>query len=111
MAQPNENILMSLCEMVSYAGGARSSYILAIQEAKEGNSEECEKKFIEGDDLLQKAHDLHYHLVSKDAEDTEKEIPISVFLIHVEDQFMAAETFRVMASEFVDLYRIVNSIK
>lgn len=108
MAQMGEKLLSGLCEMVSYAGGARSSYILAVQAAKECNEEECARRYMEGDELLQKAHDIHYEILSMESAQLEKTFEISIFLVHVEDQFMAAESFRIMAAEFIDLYKLVK---
>lgn len=35
-------------------------------------------------------------------------MPNSAFWVHVEDQMMCAETFRILAQEFIDLYKKVN---
>lgn len=93
-----------LCELISAAGAARSSYISAIQAIKTGEGNPADK-MKEGDDYFEQAHTFHRELLEMESG---SEFKLTMFMVHVEDQLMCAETFRILSQEFIDLY---NKIK
>lgn len=95
-----------LCELISAAGAARSSYIAAIRAAKTGEGDP-DAYMEEGNKYFEQAHDFHHTLLSMEGEG--KEVPVTMFTVHVEDQMMCAETFRILSQEFIDLYRSKNN--
>lgn len=96
--------LEQLCfELISHAGLARSSYIEAIQQAKEGDFTNAEKSMKAGRDQYALGHDVHFDLIRNEAEDEHIEIPL--LLVHAEDQMMSAEAFGIIAGELIDSYR------
>lgn len=99
MTEEMESIL---CELISAAGAARSSYIGAIQAAKTGEGNPA-ALMAEGDKYFEQAHDFHHDLLTKEGEGESQ--PVTLFAVHVEDQMMCAETFRILAQEFIDLYQ------
>lgn len=98
-----EKIEEALCEMISAAGAARSCYISAIAAAKNKEADPDALRE-EGNALFQKAHEYHHELLAM-AADGEEGLPVTMLLVHVEDQLMCAETFRILADEFIGLYK------
>lgn len=90
-------------QLITAAGGAKSNYIGAIQKAKEGLYEEAEALIKEGDELLKKGHEPHVDLIQKEA--AGESVPMSLILMHAEDQMMSTELFKVMAEEMIELYK------
>lgn len=94
-------------QLITAAGGAKSSYIEAVQLAKEGKYEEAEKKIAEGDEMMKQGHLPHVDLIQKEA--AGEAVTMGLILTHAEDQMMSAEVFKVMAEEIIDLYRRLES--
>ncbi|MFI3236717.1 MAG: PTS lactose/cellobiose transporter subunit IIA [Lachnospiraceae bacterium] len=92
-------------EIIAAVGEARSTYIMAIAEAKKGNFTEAEALIEQGSVAYAEGHHKHLDLFGSDvpAEFTSSHI----LLMHAEDQLMAAESFRILASEFIDLYKVI----
>jgi PTS system cellobiose-specific IIA component len=90
-------------QIISTVGTARSMYIEAIQAAKNGNFEGAEELIKEGAVLFTQGHHAHSGLIQQEASGEKTEF--SLLLMHAEDMLMSAETFRILAEEFVDLYK------
>ena len=89
-------------QIISAVGTARSMYIEAIEEAKRGNIEQARKLIAEGEEIFVEGHRAHAQLIQKEA-NGEAVIP-QLLLVHAEDQLMSAEGFKIIATQFVDLY-------
>lgn len=89
--------------IISQAGSSRSSYIEAIRAAKDGRLEEAENLVVAGEEAYVRAHDAHMSLVTKEA--SGEPTTMNLILTHAEDQLMSAESFGILACEFIDLYR------
>ncbi|MFV0552521.1 MAG: PTS lactose/cellobiose transporter subunit IIA [Anaerorhabdus sp.] len=97
-----EGIELIAFQIISAVGTARSYYIEAIQDAKQGNFEEARRKIEEGSSIFVEGHHAHAELIQKEANgelDT-----ITLLLMHAEDQLMSAEAFKIIAEEFIDVY-------
>jgi len=93
-----------LCfQMISAAGTACSMYMEALNAAKTGDFEEAERLIGEGDQLQIQGHTLHAELISQEAGGTD--VPMNLILVHSEDQMMKTEIIKVMAEEFIEMYR------
>ena len=92
-------------EIIASVGGARSCYVEAIQLAKQQKFEEARKQIKEGEALFLSGHKAHASLVQKEANN--ESVEVSLLLVHAEDQLMSAETFKIMAEEFIDLYQVI----
>lgn len=99
----NEEMVTACFQMITYVGTARSCYINAIQCAKEGKFDEAAKLIKEGEDAFVQGHDGHSDLLAKEASGELSET--GILLIHAEDQLMSAEGFRIIAEEFISLYK------
>ena len=89
-----EGLELACFEIISNVGTAKSCYINAIHKAKEGNGHYAE------------GHKAHVEMIQKEA--SGESVETCLLLIHAEDQMMSAETFQVLAGEFIDLCKMIN---
>lgn len=89
-------------QIISAVGTARSMYIEAIEEAKRGNIEQARSLITEGEEIFVDGHKAHASLVQQEAAGTA--VVPQLLLVHAEDQLMSAEGFKIIATQFVDLY-------
>ncbi|MDI9518624.1 MAG: PTS lactose/cellobiose transporter subunit IIA [Bacillota bacterium] len=103
-----EKIELISFQIISTVGTARSMYIEAIQLAKEGKFEEARNKIIAGDDIFADGHRAHASLIQQEA--SGERVEFQLLLMHAEDQLISAEGFKIIASEFIDVYEKMASI-
>ncbi len=94
-------------QIISAVGSARSNYIEAISCARNGEYERAEELIKEGDELFVGGHKAHAELIQQEASGNKTEVQL--LLVHAEDQLMAAESFGVLAKEFIEVYKKVNA--
>ena len=99
-----EGLELTAFEIISAVGTARSSYIESIQKAKEGKFDEAEQLIKEGDEMFVQGHHSHAKLLQVEAENGQGSA-VSLIILHAEDQLMSAEGFKIIALEFIDLYK------
>ncbi|MGB7595522.1 MAG: PTS lactose/cellobiose transporter subunit IIA [Erysipelotrichaceae bacterium] len=90
-------------KIISAVGTARSMYIEAIQEAKRSNFTAAQALMDEGAQLFLQGHAAHAGLIQQEARGEKSEY--SLLLMHAEDLLISAESFRIVAEEFIDLYK------
>jgi len=101
-----ENMDLLSFKIISAVGTARSMYIEAIQEAKRSNFTAAQALMDEGAQLFLQAHTAHAGLIQQEARGDKSEY--SMLFMHAEDLLMSAETFRILADEFIELYKRVG---
>lgn len=104
-----EGLEMLCFQIISNVGAARSSYIEAIQKAKNGDFEEAQKLMESGQEQFMKGHEAHFELLQKEAAGT----PVggSLILVHAEDQLMSAEGFKIIATEMIENYKRIVALE
>ena len=106
MGEVSEQFEMLCFQLITFVGTARTHFINAIQSAKAGNFEEAEKLLKEGDSAFSQGHNGHADLLTMDANG---ELSGGLMLLmHAEDQLMSAENFRILAQEFIELYKKIS---
>ena len=75
----------------------------AIRAAKSGDFDGAEKMIEAGETDFLAGHKAHQQLLTNEASGTAA--PVTLLLAHAEDQLMSAEAFKILAREFIDLYR------
>ena len=90
-------------EIIATVGTAKSMYIGAIKKAKEGDIDGARADVASGTEIFNEGHATHLSLLQQSAVNS-GDIEFSLILIHAEDQLMQAETFRVIAEDFIDVY-------
>ncbi|MBQ7497409.1 MAG: PTS lactose/cellobiose transporter subunit IIA [Selenomonas sp.] len=99
-----EGLELVAFNIISSVGTARSSYIEAIQKAKEGDFEAAEALIKEGDEVFVEGHNAHAGLLQQEAEGGPGST-LSLLILHAEDQLMSAEGFKTIAQEFIEVYK------
>ena len=72
-------------EIIATVGTAKSMYIGA------------------GTEIFNEGHSTHLNMLQQSAIDNSN-VEFSLILLHAEDQLMQAESFRVIAEDFIDVY-------
>ncbi len=98
-----EGLELAAFQIISAVGTARSCYIEAIQKAKKGQFDEAQKLIAEGDDAFNEGHTAHTGLLQNEASGEQQ--GINLLILHAEDQLMSAEGFKIIALEFIDVYK------
>ena len=101
-----EGLELTCFQIISSVGMARSFVIEAIQEAKAGNFEAAEQKINEGNENFTTGHHAHAQLIQQEA--SGEVTQMTLLLTHAEDQLMSAEAFKILAQEFIDLYKEIK---
>ncbi|WP_077616117.1 PTS lactose/cellobiose transporter subunit IIA [Caenibacillus caldisaponilyticus] len=89
-------------QLILHGGNARSSAMMAIQAAKQGNIEEARRLLTEADQSLSEAHGIQTSLIQAEARGEKTEV--ALLLVHAQDHLMNAITVKDLAGELVDLY-------
>lgn len=93
-------------EIISAVGTARSLYIEAIQAAKKGDFTKADELINEGNEAFTQGHHAHAKLIQEEAGGTPT--TMTLLLTHAEDQLMSAEAFKILCSEFIDIYKAIK---
>jgi cellobiose PTS system EIIA component len=101
-----EGIELISFQIISAVGSARSNYIEAISEARNGKYDRAEELIREGEEMFLQGHAAHAKMITEEANGNKTDVQL--LLIHAEDQLMSAEAFGILAKEFVELYKKVN---
>lgn len=89
-------------QIIANVGMAKSMYIDSISKAKEGNFDAAREMIKQGSEAYVEGHNVHLQLLANDAGG--KSVNFSMLLMHAEDQLMGAESFRIIAEDFIDVY-------
>ena len=104
-----EGLELICFKIISAVGTARSMYIEAITLAKQGKINEAKQQIEEGEVIFAGGHAEHAKIITNEANGIKTEI--NLLLMHAEDQLMSAETLRIIASEFIDVYAALQELR
>lgn len=99
-----EGLELVAFNIISAVGTARSCYIEAIQKAKFREFTIAQQLIEEGDDAFNEGHEAHTKLLQQESSNMGQS-SINLLLLHAEDQLMSAEGFKIIALEFIDVYK------
>ena len=94
-------------KLISVAGNAKSSSMMAIREAREGNLEEAKKLLEEADKDLREAHGSQTKMLTQ--EERGNAVPVNIILVHAQDHLTGAMIIRDLAEEFIEIYSKLNA--
>ncbi len=97
-----EGLELICFEMIAANGSARSYFMEAIYAAKSGEFDESTRLMEEGEKMLAEGHHAHGDLLTQEA--SGDKVKVDLLLVHAEDQMMSAEMFKIMATEFIEIY-------
>lgn len=98
-----EQFEMTCFQLVAQVGLARSCFVDAIARAEEGDLEGAANCFEEGDSAFHEGHDIHMGMLQREA--AGEQLPFRIIVLHAEDLMASAETLRIIAEKFVNLYK------
>ncbi|WP_342259148.1 PTS lactose/cellobiose transporter subunit IIA [Spiroplasma endosymbiont of Dioctria linearis] len=98
----NEEIINVSMELIATSGTAKSLALSAINIAKNGDKEGAIKLISEAKIELNKVHNIHGDLISKEA--SGKKLDISLLFIHSQDHLTSAIIIMDLAEHLVNLY-------
>lgn len=93
-------------QIINHVGAARDKYLEAISQAKKGNFERAEELLREGEQQFVKGHKAHTELIQQDV--VKGTVMMNLLLTHAQDQLMSAEAFKIIATEFIEVYRRIT---
>ena len=95
-------------KIMSVAGNAKSSCLMAIRESREGNFDEAAKLLAEADGDLHQAHDFQTKMLQDEARGNA--VPLNIILVHAQDHLTGAILVRDLADEFIEINkRLANA--
>ena len=97
-----EKILSEAMNIITWAGAAKSEYILALEDSKNKNFENAKIRIENGDEYFKKAHEHHFNLITMEANNELEQI--TLLLMHAEDQLMNADMVKLLVSELITIY-------
>lgn len=104
-----EKLQETAFEMIAHSGTARSLFMEAIAEARNGRIQAAAEKLKAGQAELTEAHKAHFEYIQKEANG--EELPFSILFMHAEDQLMTTELLKTMGEEMMVLHEKVNELE
>lgn len=99
-----EEVAMIGFEIVAYSGEARSKYLSAITNLKEGGDIEVTNKLIEeGNVSVNKAHNSQTKLLAKEAGG--EEVELGFIFVHGQDHLMTTLLLKDIIEHLLNIYR------
>ena len=102
----DEKSVQSIMNLIIYGGDGKSCAMEAIRAAKEGNFELADEKLQAAEKSLLEAHHSQTEMLAQEANGNPVEL--SLLMVHGQDHLMTGMTFKDLAQEIVDLYRIIK---
>lgn len=96
-------------KIITSAGSAKSDAMEAIYAIKNQDQKTAMAKIESAHKNMIEAEKQHAELIQ--AEASGEKINIPILFMHAEDQLLTTQTLIMMAEEFIDLYKLVHSIK
>ncbi|MEQ2026090.1 PTS lactose/cellobiose transporter subunit IIA [Xenorhabdus szentirmaii] len=90
-------------ELLVHAGSARSSALMALQQAKEGSFQQAKRLMEESRQETRAAHVIQTKLIGMD-EGCGK-LPVNLITVHAQDHLMNAMVIQDLANHIIDLYQ------
>ncbi|MFK3843498.1 MULTISPECIES: PTS lactose/cellobiose transporter subunit IIA [Serratia] len=93
----------TIMELLVFSGGARSSALMALQQARAGDFTASAKHMAESKASVKKAHRIQTQLIGLD-EGCGK-LTINLITVHAQDHLMNAMVIQDLADDMIELYR------
>lgn len=95
-------------ELISLAGTARSLAMEAIEEARNGNTEEAKRLTAESRETHVKAHKKMFGMLEDEANG--RPVEMNIIAVHAQDHLMTAISEKNLIERIVELRKVVNSL-
>lgn len=104
-----EECQLIACNVIANAGSAYDHFISAVKQANLGDFDEAEVFMKSGNEDLLNAHRAQTELLN--AEMRGEEIPMGILVVHAQDHFMHAMTYKQTAADLIQIYRKMEGVK
>ncbi len=101
----NEENVNKAFEIISYAGNARASAVMATENAREGKFDESDRLIKEAQKDEVKAHELLFELLRKEA--SGENYDVDLMIVHAQDHLTMASLSLENAKEFNHIYKLL----
>lgn len=109
MAEMTEKEEKKVLELITSAGGAKSTFMEALYKAKDGEYEESAKLLEQGNEYFLQGHQAHVAMLASESNGVE--MSVRLILAHAEDQLMSAELIKTMVEELIELYKMKDVLE
>lgn len=96
-------------QIISFAGNAKSSIMMAIREAREGNFDQAKELLEEADRDLHEAHGTQTKMLTQEARGNA--VPLNIILVHAQDHLAGAVLVRDLADEVIEIHKSLAAVK
>ena len=103
MTEISPDFESTIMELLVFSGGARSSALMALQQARAGDFTASAKHMAESKASVKKAHRIQTQLIGLD-EGCGK-LAINLITVHAQDHLMNAMVIQDLADDMIELYR------
>lgn len=103
------NMEMTIFQIITHSGDAKSFLFEAIQLAKSGDAAGAAGKIEEAEGKLALAHKEQTNLIQTEA--SGESVTVSLLLVHAQDHLMNAIMFKDLAKEIVELNNRLRDIE
>lgn len=95
--------------LILHAGNAKSSAMMAIESAREGDFAAADRAMAEAKNELRQAHQCQTDLIQSEARG--EATTLSILLIHAQDHLAMAMTATEQAAEWLYLYQTIAKVE
>lgn len=103
MAEVSQDFESTIMELLVFAGSARSSALMALQQARAGDFIGSAEHMAESRQAVKQAHRIQTQLIGMD-EGCGK-LTITLITVHAQDHLMNAMVIQDLADDMIELYR------
>ena len=93
--------------LIMYGGEAKSSAVEAIRAAKAGDFEKADERIEAASKAIVEAHHGQTELLTKAANG--EDVPVSIYMVHAQDNLMTGIAFVDLAKEIIELYKVIKN--
>lgn len=105
-----EEICEQAMNIIANSGSARSCLIEAIKKAKNFNFDEAQALVKEAEEYFKLAHEIQTSLISYEMK-SEQTLALNLMMVHAQDHLTMATLQRENTKEFIEMYKVIKSIK
>ena len=95
--------------IISNVGTAKSMVMESMQKSRAGDFTAAEELIREANQWLIKGEKEHFQVITQEAKT--KDVVLNLLFVHAEDQLMSTVTLRDMATELLEMNRMMYSLK
>lgn len=92
------------CQIIAYAGDAKSIFLEALDVADSGDVETADKMMKDGGESIIKAHEIHTKLLVMEAQDPDS-VKMTLMLVHASNHLAIAEAMQNFSEKLLKIYK------